>query len=232
MRFQTSFQEIGDVTVIRCSGRIVAGPEVESFQLALAERIKLCKRFVINMNEVSFLDSSGLGILVRFCGTAKSVHGGVKLCNVGAMQARVLKLTKLDKVLEMYACEADALSAFGQLTKSEVGTRDGIRVVCVDGSLNVLAYLRELLSQHGYSAMTTANAYDARNILKAVRPALVILGPGIPGADNENFQSALKGIPVLALGTEFHTGEAAVEAENLIGRIKTAIEQASKAATP
>jgi anti-anti-sigma factor len=213
MRFQTSFQEIGDVTVIRCSGRIVAGPEVESFQLALAERIKLCKRFVINMNEVSFLDSSGLGILVRFCGTAKSVHGGVKLCNVGA-------------------CEADALSAFGQLTKSEVGTRDGIRVVCVDGSLNVLAYLRELLSQHGYSAMTTANAYDARNILKAVRPALVILGPGIPGADNENFQSALKGIPVLALGTEFHTGEAAVEAENLIGRIKTAIEQASKAATP
>jgi len=42
----------------------------------------------------------------------------------------------------------------------------------------------------------------------------------------------LKGVPVLALGTEFHTGEAAAEAESLMSRIKTAMDQGSKAVTP
>src|SRR6266704_253897 len=112
MRLHTSFHEFDDVTLVRCSGRIVAGTEVESLQAHLAERIKLCKRFVINMSEVTFLDSSGIGVLVRFAGTAKSAHGSVKLCNVGEMQARVLKLTRLDKILEMYESEPDALNAF------------------------------------------------------------------------------------------------------------------------
>ncbi len=220
------------MTLVRCSGRIVAGTEVESLQAHLAERIKLCKRFVINMSEVTFLDSSGIGVLVRFAGTAKSAHGSVKLCNVGEMQARVLKLTRLDKILEMYESEPDALNAFSHQTKQEGGVRDGIKIVCVDASVNVLAYLRELLAQHGYSAMTTANAYDARNLLKALRPALVILGPNVPGCNSDNFQNALQGIPVLELGTEFHAGEAAAEAELLMTRIRAAMDQNSRTATP
>ena len=101
----------------------------------------------------------------------------------------------------------------------------------MDSSLNVLAYLRELLAQHGFSPMTTSSAYDARNMLKAARPSLIVLGPNVPGANQDSFQTALKGTPVLDLGAEFHTGEAAAEAESLITRIREAIGPNHKTAS-
>jgi anti-anti-sigma factor len=231
MPLQTAFDSEGDVLIVRCSGRIVAGVEVDNLQAELAERTKMNKRVVFNMREVIFLDSSGIGTLVRFAGSTKSAHGGMKLCNLSDMTARVLKLTRLDKVLEIYESEADALAAFARQGKSDSGNRDGVKVLCVDSSLNVLAYLRELLAQHGYSAMTTSSAYDARNMLKAVRPSLIILGPNVAGTNQDNFQAALKGTPVLHLGTEFHVGEAATEAETLMNRIKEAMSPNYKTAS-
>ena len=231
MPLQIAFDSAGDVLIVRCSGRIVAGVEVDNLQAELAERTKMNKRVVFNMREVIFLDSSGIGTLVRFAGSTKSAHGGLKFCELSEITARVLKLTRLDKVLEIYESEADALAAFARQVKSDGGNRDGAKVLCVDSSLNVLAYLRELLAQHGFSAMTTSSAYDARNMLKAVRPSLVVLGPNVPGADQDSFQAALKGTPVLNLGTEFHAGEAAAEAESLMNRIKEAIGPNHKTAS-
>jgi anti-sigma B factor antagonist len=231
MPLKIAFDSAGDVLIVRCSGRIVAGVEVDNLQAELAERTKLSKRVVINMGEVNFLDSSGIGTLVRFAGSTKSAHGGMKLCKLSEMTARVLKLTKLDKVLEIYDGEEAALTAFAHKAKSDVGNRDGVKVLCVDSSLNVLAYLRELLGQHGFSAMTTSSAYDARNMLKAVRPSLIILGPNVPGANQDGFQAALKGTPVLNLGAEFHAGEAAAEAETLMNRIKEAMSPNYKSAS-
>ena len=231
MPLKTAFDSEGDVLIVRCSGRIVAGVEVDNLQAELVERTKMNKRVVFNMREVIFLDSSGIGTIVRFAGSTKSAHGGLKLCNLSEMTSRVLKLTRLDKVLEIYESEADALAAFARQAKSDVGNRDGVKVLCVDSSLNVLAYLRELLAQHGFSAMTTSSAYDARNLMKAVRPSLIILGPNVPGADQDGFQSALKGTPVLNLGTEFHAGEAAAEAEALMKRIREAISPNSETAS-
>jgi anti-anti-sigma factor len=223
MPLQIAFDSVGDVLIVRCSGRIVAGVEVDNLQAELTERTKMNKRLVFNMREVVFLDSSGIGTLVRFAGSTKSAHGGLKFCELSEITARVLKLTRLDKVLDIYASEADALAAFAQQAKSGGANRDGVKILCVDSSLNVLAYLRELLAQHGFSVMTTSSAYDARNMLKAVRPSLIVLGPNVPGADQDSFQAALKGTPVLNLGNEFHAGEAAAEAESLMKRIQEAM---------
>jgi anti-anti-sigma factor len=230
MPLQIALDDVDDVLIVRCSGRIVAGSEVESLQAELAERTKTTSRVVMNMREVIFLDSSGIGTIVRYAGITKSAHGGLKLCCLSEMTSKVLKLTKLDRVIEIHESEADALRSFKQQSKPQSANREGIKVLCVDLSVNVLAYLREFLAQHGYMAMTTASSYDARNMLKAIRPALVILGPHVPGADQEGFQNALKGTPVLELGPEFHVGEAATEAETLISRIKQTIEQPAKAA--
>ena len=231
MPLQIATQSVGDVLIIRCSGRIVAGIEVDSFEAELSARTKNDKRIVLNMEGVSFLDSSGIGTIVRFAGITKSARGGLKLCKLSPVTERVFRLTRLEKVLDICPDESSAVNAFAIQNAQTGAVPDGKKVVCVDASVNVLAYLRELLSQHGFAAMTTSSAYDARNLIKAVRPVLVILGPHVPGAENESFQSALKGVPTLALGNDFHAGEAAAEAEILMNRIKEAIEMNRNAAS-
>jgi anti-anti-sigma factor len=230
MALQNTFEEVGNITVVRCSGRIVAGAEIEKFEAELNARIDTCKRFILNMREVNFLDSSGVGLVVRFSQTTKTAHGAVKLCELSEIVSKVLKLTRLDRVLEIHPSEADAVAAFQLKAKQDPARCEGAQIVCVDSSVNVLAYLRGLLTQHGYSVMTSANAYDARNLLKAVQPALVILGPDVPGMNQDNFQQALKTVPVLALGTEFHANEAGAAAEALIVRIKSAMDPTSQVA--
>jgi anti-anti-sigma factor len=230
MALQNTFDEAGDITIIRCSGRIVAGAEIEKLEADLNSRIETCKRFVLNLREVTFLDSSGVGMIVRFAGTTKAAHGAVKLCELSEIVAKVMKLTRLDRVLEINPTEAEAIAAFKAKSKQEPAPCEGSKIVCVDASLNVLAYLRGLLTQHGYSVMTSANAYDARNLLKAVQPALVILGPDVPGMNLDNFQQALKGFPVLTLGPEFHANEAGAAAEALVARIKSAMDPTAQVA--
>lgn len=230
MALQNTYEDVGSITIVRCSGRIVAGAEVEKFAAELNKRIDTCKRFVLDLHDVNFLDSSGVGLIVRFAGTAKSAHGGVKLCDLSAIVEKVFNLTRLDRVLEIYANESDAIAAFKAKTKEDAVPCDGARIICVDASVNVLAYLRGLLAQHGYSVMTSANAYDARNLLKAVHPALVILGPDVPGMNHDNFQQALKTLSVLNLGPEFHADEAGAAAEALIARVKAAMDPTAEIA--
>lgn len=230
MALQNTFEEVADITIVRCAGRIVAGAEIEKLEAELNSRIETCKRFVLNLREVSFLDSSGVGMIVRFAGTTKSAHGAVKLCELSEIVAKVMKLTRLERVLDIQASESDAIAAFKAKSKQYPAPCEGATIVCVDASINVLAYLRELLTQHGYSVMTSANAYDARNLLKAVQPALVILGPDVPGMNLDHFQQALKGLPVLTLGTEFHANEAGAAAEALIARIKSAMDPTAQVA--
>lgn len=230
MALQNTFEEFGDVTVVRCSGRIVAGVEMEKLEADLNARVDSCKRFVLNLREVNFLDSSGVGMIVRFAGSTKAAHGATKLCDLSEIVAKVLKLTRLDRVLEIHPTEADAISAFKAKTKQEPAPCEGAKIVCVDASVNVLAYLRGLLTQHGYSVMTSANAYDARNLLKALQPALLILGPEVPGMNLDYFQQAIKGLPVLTLGPEFHANEAGAAAEALMARIKSAMDPTAQVA--
>lgn len=230
MALEVSSQSVGEVTLVRCVGRIAVGEEAEALQRELKEFQKTSKFFVLNLREVNFLDSSGMGILVRFAGTLRAAHGGMKLCNVSEPLLKVLKLTKLDNVLEIYEHELEAVNAFYHQKKQAAVSAEGAQVICIDSSENVLAYLRALLTQHGFSVMSTASAYDARILLKATRPALVILGPHVPGVKNQHFVDAIKDLPVLALGAEFHTGEAGAAAEMLMIRIKTAMNQDSSSA--
>jgi anti-anti-sigma factor len=79
MRLTLQSQKREDVVVIRCQGRIVAGAEVEALQLELEKQTKIpgtdflaVKLVVLNLAEVNYIDSSGLGTLVRMLGACPS----------------------------------------------------------------------------------------------------------------------------------------------------------------
>jgi anti-sigma B factor antagonist len=118
MKLNISTKQIGDVSVVALTGRILLGEESNS----LRERIKslICegKKIVLNMANVTYIDSTGLGILVAAHVSAQKQGTALCLSDLGNKFHDLLQLTRLLTVFSVYATEADAISSFGVLAQS------------------------------------------------------------------------------------------------------------------
>jgi len=108
-------REVDGVAVVALEGRIVLGEESN----ALRERIKSLlaanqKKIVLNMDNVTYIDSAGLGTLVAAHTSAKSQKAGLKLSNLGSKFQEVLQVTKLLTVFDVYDSEAAAIGSFSK----------------------------------------------------------------------------------------------------------------------
>ena len=213
---------VGDVTIVRCCGRIAAGGEIEALRDHFAKLMPDRTDIVLHLGEVVFIDSSGLGTLVRLLTSVRRSRGDLKLCNVPPPVHNVLKLTSLIKLFDTHASEEEAIAAFYHRTTTRDGASPrGPSVLCLDHSCDVLAYLRELLRRAGYEVLTNNNMRDALILMRAARPQLVVLGPNLkssPGIE-EAFRSLSGTVPVLELGPEFSTLDAGQAAAQLLERI-------------
>jgi anti-anti-sigma factor len=170
---------VGEALVVKCSGRIVAGDETQALHDHLKEATQETSDVVLHLGEVAFIDSSGLGMLVRLMTYTRSRGGDLKLCAVPETILRTLRMTNLSTVFETYASETEAITASYQRRRpSQSETVHPSRtVLCFEESADVLAYLRELLRHAGYRVLTTSMLHDAKILLKATRPNLIIVGP-------------------------------------------------------
>jgi anti-sigma B factor antagonist len=106
---------VDGVTIEALEGRIVLGEESN----ALREKVKSLlaagqKKVVLNMDNVTYIDSSGLGALVAAHTSARSQGASLKLSNLGSKFQEILQVTKLVTVFEVYPSEAAAVSSFGK----------------------------------------------------------------------------------------------------------------------
>jgi anti-sigma B factor antagonist len=106
-------KDVDGVSVVSYDGRIVLGPESS----ALRERVKSLlvedrKKIVLNMSNVTYIDSSGLGMLVALHVSARGQGAEMHLSNLGEKFHDVLQLTRLLTVFSVYDTEADAIRAF------------------------------------------------------------------------------------------------------------------------
>jgi anti-sigma B factor antagonist len=106
---------VDGVVVEALEGRIVLGEESN----ALREKVKSLlaagqKKVVLNMDNVTYIDSSGLGTLVASHTSARSQGASLKLSNLGSKFQEILQVTKLVTVFEVYPSEAAAISSFGK----------------------------------------------------------------------------------------------------------------------
>ena len=111
MRLEIRSRVVGEVGVVNCNGRIVAGDETKALHDHLEMAVKETPVVVLHLGEVGFIDSSGIGTLVRLLTYARSRGGDVKLCAVPEMISRTLRMTSLNTVFESYDSEADAIAA-------------------------------------------------------------------------------------------------------------------------
>jgi anti-sigma B factor antagonist len=108
-------REVDGVSVVALDGRIVLGEESN----ALREKVKSLiaegkKKVVLNMANITFIDSAGLGTLVAAHHSAKSQGAALKLAHLGSKFQEVLQITKLLTVFDVYNSEAEAVASFAK----------------------------------------------------------------------------------------------------------------------
>jgi anti-sigma B factor antagonist len=210
---------VGKVAVMRCNGRIASGDAVESLRVQVSGMFGNHKHFILHLGDVDFIDSSGLGTLVRLLSSTRRLRGDLKLCNVRPNIDKVLRMTNLHTLLETHPSEESAIAAFYQKSKSsEPETHTGHSVVCVDKSGDVLAYVRELLRRGGYDAHTTSSLSDSVILARVLRPIAILVGPSHAGstAAKQTFAGACSSVPIIDLGNDFATLDAGDAATRLL----------------
>ncbi len=110
MNLALQSETVGKVVVIRCQGRIVTGDETLSLQQEIERHARATKKIVLQMAEVKYVDSGGLGALVRIAGVLRSYHGDLKLCQISSFVHQVLQATGLLKVFHTYALKKKPLT--------------------------------------------------------------------------------------------------------------------------
>ena len=115
MALKMTNREVDGVSVVALDGRIVLGEESN----ALREKMKSMiaegkKKIVLNMGNITFIDSAGLGTLVAAHHSAKSQGASLKLAHLGSKFQEVLQITKLLTVFDVYNTEAEAVGSFAK----------------------------------------------------------------------------------------------------------------------
>jgi anti-sigma B factor antagonist len=106
-------RQVGDVSVMDAAGRITLGEGSSIFRETLRELVtKGQKKVLLNLADVSYIDSSGIGELVSGFTTVTNQGGQLKLLNLNKRVQDLLQITKLYTVFEVFDDEASAVRSF------------------------------------------------------------------------------------------------------------------------
>ncbi len=106
-------RKVGDVAIFDLNGKLTIGKGDVALREALVGELENGgKQLVINLDDVTTIDSSGLGELIRSKVTATSSGAEVKLLNVNIKARKLLTMAQLVGVFEMFDDEASAVASF------------------------------------------------------------------------------------------------------------------------
>ncbi len=103
----------GNITVVDCSGRIVFGEEAAELRETVKGLLKSNPRIVLDLKNVNYIDSGGLGTLVGLYTSARNAGGELKLSNLTHRVHDQLQITKLITVFDCHETEDAAIASFG-----------------------------------------------------------------------------------------------------------------------
>ena len=113
MSVKVNTRQVGDVTVIDVSGRITIGEGSSLIRESMRDLVaKGNKKILLNLGEVSYMDSTGIGELVAGFTSAANAGGTVKLLGLTKHVKDVLMISKLYTVFEAHDDEATAVASF------------------------------------------------------------------------------------------------------------------------
>ena len=115
MNMMTSTRQVGSVTVVDISGRIVLGEECTTLRNLVGDLLnKGHKKILFNLSDVNYIDSSGVGHLVSAFTSVRKQGGELKLLKLTNKVHDVLQIARLYTVFDIMDDEAVAVKSFGQ----------------------------------------------------------------------------------------------------------------------
>jgi anti-sigma B factor antagonist len=113
MSIKLSSRQVGDVRVVDAAGRITLGEGSSALRDMLRDMVaKGQKKILLNLGEVSYIDSSGIGELVSGFTTVTNQGGSLKLLGLTKRVKDLLQITKLYTVFDVHDDEASAVRSF------------------------------------------------------------------------------------------------------------------------
>jgi anti-anti-sigma factor len=214
-------RHIGNVYIIQCKGRIAMGDDLKAMDAALGLGTREFTKLVLNVSEVERLDSTGIGLLVRVATNLHKRGGDIRLAAPPEFLVKLLKLANLSSVLQMHATEEDAILSFLRHRPAQKpAAKPGSRVLFFDQSPDLCAFVRAVLTQHGFDVKSTNNFGDAKILLRVDEVDYILVGPGTPQLSSETALRSLAPLmpkaKVLRLDTEFKSREAHEATEALL----------------
>lgn len=111
---KTTVRKVDSVTVVDVSGRITLGEGCSQLRELIREQLgKGNKRVLLNLADVTYIDSSGIGELVSAYTALSNSGGQLKLLNLTKKVHDLLQITKLYTVFDVHEDEAKAIGSFG-----------------------------------------------------------------------------------------------------------------------
>jgi anti-sigma B factor antagonist len=225
MQLRLESRPVGDVLVVQCHGRIVAGHEVFTLHSQIGDSIAKHNDVVLQLDDVQFVDSSGLGAMMRLVQAARAKGGDLKLSGIPANIRKTMAMTNLLSQFETYDSVEEAITAAylgSRYSRCKPG--DAMpRMLCVYETTDVGAFLREVLCSAGYNALTVANVDDARILLKATKAKLVVIPAHMQSVHGRSTQKALEeidpSVSILVLDENFATQDPGEAAEKLLSSV-------------
>ena len=102
-----------DIAVLEMTGRITMGSDSQQIEWGLAELLKgNQKKVIFDLTEVTFLDSTGIGILVMCHAKLKKAGGALRIAGARGMVEAMLDLTSVNKIVSFYPTAAEAAQGF------------------------------------------------------------------------------------------------------------------------
>jgi anti-sigma B factor antagonist len=105
---------VGDVTILDLQGKLIIGEGAELLSDTVKKLVSQGKpRVLVNLSQVPYVDSGGLGELVHCMVSAKNAGGALKLTGVTGKITDLLAITRLVTVFDTFETERDALASYG-----------------------------------------------------------------------------------------------------------------------
>jgi anti-anti-sigma factor len=211
----------GNVYVIQCTGRIAAGQETTILETALDEAEREFARVVLNLSEVTRMDSMGLGLLVRHASRLGKRGGTIRLAAPQSFVAHLLKITKLSSFLQSYPTEEDAIQSFlKQDSPQTAEEKRGLSVLVFDPAADLCMFVRTVLAQHGFDVKMSCSFRDAKVLLRVDQVDYILVGPGTLQLPSETVANELSALApkasALQLSADFKSHDAIQATETLL----------------
>ena len=112
MALNLDISRTDDIAIVRCRGRIVFGEEADELRRVILSLLKETNRIVLNFAWVGHIDSSGVGTVVASFISARHRGAEIKFAALLPVARRVLRMTNVDRLFEVYDSNEDATKSF------------------------------------------------------------------------------------------------------------------------